>query len=73
MLGEVLLPTDMQYMGSGMVLIASKVFPSIHIINIRKKNIVKEFSFNESISYIDHINSEELVIQYFNNPTLYRF
>ena len=29
--------------------------------------------FNDTIAYIDHFNAEELVVQYFNNPVLYKF
>ena len=63
-------PTDMQYMGNGMVLIASKINSLVNVVNIRKKNVVKEFSFQETIGYIDHFSPDTLILQYFNNNQL---
>lgn len=70
---EVDLPTDIKYLGNGVAMIGSKIGRTINLLNIRSKEIVKKISFSATFTYIDCIDSEQLLIQYFNNPLLYRF
>lgn len=69
---EITLPTDLQYLGKGHILLGSKIDGKITIIDIRKKEIVNTMRFKETLSYIDHIDNESILLQYFNNPMLYR-
>jgi hypothetical protein len=66
-------PTDLHYLGGGSVLVASKIGRSVNVIDIRRREVLKELAFKETITYIDHYDQEELILQYFNNPCLYRF
>ena len=34
---EMMIPTEMQYMGNGLLLVVSKVYPSVNVVDIRRK------------------------------------
>lgn len=55
-----------------MVLIGSKVSSTIHIVSAKTKEIVKKVTFSSTYTYVDQLNSEELVLHYFNSPILHR-
>jgi len=67
------LPTDLKYLGSGLLLIGSKLTRSINILNIRKKDIFRTFNLDKTYTYVEHVEADQLLIQYFNNPILYKF
>lgn len=66
------MPTDLRVLGGGMVLVGSKISRSINLISTKHKEIVKKLTFSNTYTYIDQLDSEQLLIQYFNNPFLYK-
>lgn len=67
------IPTDIQYIGNSVVLIASKISKTVNIINIKAKTISKQLAFEQTFTYLGHIDHEQLIMQYFGNPSLYKF
>ena len=45
----------------------------MNIINIKKKEITNKFTFANTFTYVDQFDHEQLIIQYFNQPTLFKF
>lgn len=55
-----------------MVLVGSKISRAINLISTKHKEIVKKLTFSSTYTYVDQIDPEQLLIQYFNNPVLYK-
>ena len=69
---EVNLPTDLRVLGGGVVLVGSKISRTINLISTKHKEIVKKLNFSSTYTYVDQLDPEQLLIQYFNNPVLFK-
>jgi hypothetical protein len=56
-----------------MILVGSKVTNTIHIFSNKAKEIVRKLTFPTTYTYVDQLTQEDLLLHYFNTPTLYRF
>lgn len=64
------LPTDIKSLGGGLIMIGSKITNTINIINMKQRELVKSIKLNNTFTYLDFLEGDQFIIQYFNNPEL---
>lgn len=52
-------------------MVGSKVTGRLNILNIRKKESVKQWNFQDTFTYVAHLKHQELIVQYFDSPILW--
>lgn len=51
-------------------MIGSKISNTINIVNMKQREVVKSIKMSNTYTYLEYLEGDQFIIQYFNNPEL---
>ena len=51
-------------------MIGSKISNMINIVNMKQREVVKSMKMSNTYTYLEYLEGDQFIIQYFNNPEL---